>query len=76
VVYSVSPCVRNSCSERILAVGFLGLVVRDSDTLEASDRVRFGERSEQPTGLGRSGGFVRRVDNQQCHVDIGALVAE
>ena len=32
--------VRNSCSERILAVGVVGLGVRDSGTPEASDTVR------------------------------------
>lgn len=73
-VLLVSSCVRNSYGVRILAVGLFGLVVRNSDNLDASDRVRC-QRSEQPTGLGRHG-LVRDVDDQECDVYIGALVPE
>lgn len=71
--YALTECVRNSYGVRILAVGFFGSVVGDSDTLDGSS-VRC-QRLEQPTGFGRPG-LVSRVDNQQCDVYISALVTE
>ena len=62
--------VKDSCGERILAVGFLA-------PFWAEGGGQIGLRClEQPTWFGRSSVFDRRVDNQQSHVYVCPLLTE